>query len=62
MAGAKKNGICGLGVLWGYGTRDELEALGSHACIGHPGELLLNFHGGRTRTRSGQSGDKIWNN
>jgi hypothetical protein len=39
IVGAKANGVCGVGVLWGYGTRDELEASGAHACIRHPKEL-----------------------
>ncbi len=39
MIGAKANGVCGLGVLWGYGTQDKLEASGAYACIRHPQEL-----------------------
>jgi phosphoglycolate phosphatase len=39
MIGAKANGVCGLGVLWGYGTQDELEASGADACVSHPKEL-----------------------
>jgi len=39
MIGAKANGVCGIGVLWGYGTQDELEASGAHACIRRPQEL-----------------------
>lgn len=44
MAGAKANGVCGIGVLWGYGTRDELKFSGAHLCIEHPMELttILN--------------------
>lgn len=44
MIGAKANGVYGVGVLWGYGTRDELEASGAHLCITKPGELaaLIN--------------------
>jgi phosphoglycolate phosphatase len=40
IIGAKANGVYGLGVLWGYGTREELEASGAHACIKHPRELV----------------------
>ncbi len=40
MIGAKANGITGLGVLWGYGTREELEASGPYTCIDHPRELI----------------------
>lgn len=39
MIGAKANGVCGVGVLWGNGTRDELHATGAHACISQPMEL-----------------------
>lgn len=44
MVGAKANGVCGIGVLWGYGTHDELISSGAQNCIGHPKELttLLN--------------------
>jgi phosphoglycolate phosphatase len=44
MIGAKANEVCGFGVLWGYGTLDELEASGAHACISHPGELAAVFN------------------
>jgi phosphoglycolate phosphatase len=40
MIGAKANGVPCLGVLWGYGTREELEASGAYACINRPGELI----------------------
>jgi len=39
MIGAKANGICGIGVLWGYGTQDELEASGARACVPNPEAL-----------------------
>ncbi len=39
MIGARANGVPGLGVLWGYGTREELEASGAYACIERPSEL-----------------------
>jgi phosphoglycolate phosphatase len=44
MLGARHNRVAGLGVLWGYGTRDELEAAGAYACAAVPGDLvaLLN--------------------
>jgi phosphoglycolate phosphatase len=41
MVGARANGVYGVGVLWGYGTRDELEASGSQTCIRHPQELSI---------------------
>jgi phosphoglycolate phosphatase len=33
MIGAVANGVSGLGVLWGYGTRHELETAGARACV-----------------------------
>ncbi len=33
IAGARANGIQSLGVLWGYGTREELQAAGASAII-----------------------------
>lgn len=44
MEGAKRNGISGMGVLWGYGTREVLEASGAHACILSPRDLASLFH------------------
>lgn len=43
MIGAKENGISGFGVLWGFGTKDELEAAGASTCIRNPGELITAF-------------------
>ncbi len=43
MIGANENGIVGIGVLWGYGTKEELENSGAHACIGHPQDLIVTF-------------------
>ena len=40
MIGANGNGIPGLGVLWGYGSRKALEASGAHACIDRPRKLI----------------------
>ena len=40
MIAAEANGVFGLGVLWGYGTREELEASGAYACITQPRELV----------------------
>ena len=45
IIGAKANGIYGLGVLWGYGTRKELEASGANACITRPWELISLIKG-----------------
>jgi len=43
MAGARENGIRGVGVLWGYGSREELEASGAWACLCSPGSLISVF-------------------
>ena len=43
MIAAKVNGVFGLGVLWGYGTREELEASGACACVTQPRELVFTF-------------------
>ena len=43
MIGAKANGVSGFGVLWGYGTQDELEASGARACLSHPREMSAVF-------------------
>ncbi len=40
MIGAKENGISCLGVLWGYGTKDELENSGARALFENPQELV----------------------
>lgn len=39
IIGARKNTVTGIGVLWGYGSRNELESAGAHAFITSPGEL-----------------------
>lgn len=39
IAGAHAVGMRGLGVLWGYGSRDELEAAGADGLVEHPADL-----------------------
>jgi phosphoglycolate phosphatase len=39
MIGAKENGIASIGVLWGYGTRDELAEFDADICISLPKDL-----------------------
>ena len=39
MIGARANGIRAIGVLWGYGDRDELLAAGADALATTPAEL-----------------------
>jgi phosphoglycolate phosphatase len=39
ISGAHSVGMRGLGVLWGYGTRDELETAGADQLVGSPTDL-----------------------
>jgi phosphoglycolate phosphatase len=39
VAGAHAVGMCGLGVLWGYGTREELETAGADQLVDSPADL-----------------------
>jgi phosphoglycolate phosphatase len=39
MIGAKNHGIRALGVLWGYGSAEELESAGADAVCVHPREI-----------------------
>lgn len=39
MIGTVANEVPGIGVLWGYGTREELELAGAFACVHSPREL-----------------------
>lgn len=39
MRGAADNGIPAVGVLWGYGTREDLQEAGAHHIVEIPGEL-----------------------
>jgi phosphoglycolate phosphatase len=43
IIGAANNRLQGLGVLWGYGTREELEASGAHKFLERPQDLLHVF-------------------
>lgn len=39
MIGARNHGIKALGVLWGYGSKQELESAGADGICSHPGEI-----------------------
>lgn len=39
MAAARHHGVRAIGVLWGYGSREELEGAGAHSLCERPGEL-----------------------
>ena len=45
MIGAMENGMAGFGVLWGYGTKVELENSGAQALFEIPAELIAAFNG-----------------
>jgi phosphoglycolate phosphatase len=40
MAAARANNVAGLGVLWGYGTREELLSAGARALATRPEDLI----------------------
>ncbi|NKB57548.1 MAG: HAD hydrolase-like protein [Alphaproteobacteria bacterium] len=40
MIGARNNGLLGIGVLYGYGTQEELQAAGAQRLVASPGSLL----------------------
>ena len=39
MVGARKNGVVGIGALWGYGSKTELENAGACVCVETPQHL-----------------------
>lgn len=41
MMGAKRNGTASIGVLWGYGSREELMEAGAKTLAGTPSELTV---------------------
>ncbi len=43
MIGARNNGMTAVGVLYGYGSKDELVAAGAHRISATTGELLGNL-------------------
>ena len=43
MIGSCANGLQGLGVLWGYGSIEELQEAGASACLQRPPELIDLF-------------------
>lgn len=45
MIGAAANGVTAFGVLWGYGTREELVLSGANACFKCPRDLVPVFNG-----------------
>jgi phosphoglycolate phosphatase len=37
--GAKANGLASAGVLWGYGSAEELQGAGADYLVGEPAEI-----------------------
>ena len=48
MIGANENDVRSVGVLWGYGDVDELEASGAHAIIKAPRDLVMGVNSVQT--------------
>ena len=46
MEGAVANGVRGIGVLWGFGSREELERAGAASIVADPHELAGLLAGG----------------
>jgi phosphoglycolate phosphatase len=42
VSAARANAVCSVGVLWGYGSRDELLAAGADELCGAPGDLAAS--------------------
>ena len=40
VQGARANGVTAVGVLWGYGEREELESAGAMYIVARPAELV----------------------
>ena len=40
IEGARHHGMRNIGVLWGFGGREELQAAGAHALAATPDELV----------------------
>ena len=55
IAGARRNGVHGAGVLWGYGSREELEAAGAERVYASMGELVAAFRFDDARSGSAAS-------
>lgn len=43
LDGARSNGVPGIGVLWGFGTREELEAAGASALVADADQLAAEI-------------------
>lgn len=46
IVAAKSNALASVGVLWGHGSLEELQAVAPDASLRHPHELLRFAHAG----------------
>lgn len=46
IVSAKSNALASVGVLWGHGSLEELQAVAPDALLRHPHELLRFAHAG----------------
>jgi phosphoglycolate phosphatase len=60
VAGAHENGIACIGVLWGYGTRDELTAAGADAIAANVDELAALLGVGAAGSDQATGGDEAF--
>jgi phosphoglycolate phosphatase len=44
IVGARNNGVTPIGVLWGYGTEDELSNAGAEILCSHPDQIYDNIY------------------
>jgi len=52
MIGARENGLARCGVLWGYGSQEELERSGAQTVVAAPSQLIHAIGRGALRARS----------
>jgi phosphoglycolate phosphatase len=57
---ARRHGVAAFGVLWGYGSKDELRAAGAHALVSAPSEvaaMIRNLRGNGVAVRPAREAD-----
>ena len=53
IQGARENRIASVGILWGYGTEQELTVAGAEVLLGHPNELKEYFRNYKSSVKYG---------
>lgn len=56
IIGARANGVLGIGVLWGFGSREELRTAGAVTCVETPRDLIAAVEG-VVHTRAARAGE-----